>query len=276
MVKARRAVSTGLAATIIAAVLAVTPQPAHAAGTFVMYDNTSYTSATIGNGAVTSNLVPNSTCGPLVANGAMPTQAQLQSIVQADDTNPEGALVLDCESLYLTGSASTAATHYQDLLQLQQWARAVEPDQVIGWYGLLGNTSSSYYSYYQDLIAAAPAINSTVPIYPYVWPQYHQGSSPSTLSLTFIPAAQWSEELATIQEEHLAGVVVWGGSSTSGTCDATCESTAGNQGWLPATQQFLNYVANPQTDLALGKTATVSSVNVSGRGGPQSASTVTP
>lgn len=297
---ARRALPTAVTALAAAAtVLLAAPTHAHAATTFTLYNNTAYTSASIGDGAVVSNLLPNSTCGPLTASGAMPTESVWQADVEAVDTNPSGALVLDCEDLYLNGTGSGVVTTYNDLLQLQTWARDVEPDQLIGWYGLLNNTTSANYSYYQDLLAAdsntaffpslytydaseedwdttlstdmttASAISSSTPTYPYVWPQYHQGSTPSSLSETFIPAAQWSVELATIQEEGLAGAVVWGGSASSGTCDSTCESEAGTEGWLAATQGFLTYLASPQTDLALGGTATVSSVNVSGRGGPQ-------
>ncbi|WP_055585890.1 discoidin domain-containing protein [Peterkaempfera griseoplana] len=287
------------AATVLSALLCLaapaTPAAASAAPGFTVFDNTSYTSASLGNGAVVTNLVPNSVCSPLVQSGALPTQAQWQQIVQTYDTHPGGPLVLDCESLYLTGTATTAAKHYSQLAQLQSWARQVEPDQLIGWYGLLGNTDSAYNSSYQQLIAQDPhtaffpsaytfstseetwdstlstnvthaaAIDANIPVYPYIWPQYHQGSSPSSLSLTFVPAAQWSFELATLHEVGIAGAVVWGGLSTSGTCDATCESQAGSGGWFSATKSFLQSLANPQTDLAQGRLATASSTNVSGR-----------
>ncbi|MER5864822.1 discoidin domain-containing protein [Kitasatospora sp. NPDC002040] len=269
-----------------------------AAPAFTLYDNTAYASAAIGHGAVRANLVPNYTCTPLVAGNALPTEAQWKAIVVAANVNPAAPLVLDCESLYLTGSAANAANHLQRLAQLQSWARAVTgPEQTIGWYGLLGNTAVAHRPLYQQLIqqagptaffpsaytfsanetswsstltgnlATAAAIAPGVPVYPYVWPQYHQGSSPDSLSLGFVPAAQWSYQLATLHDLGLTGAVVWGGSNTT-VCDPACQAAAGSQGWLPQTRSFLDWTgsgADRRTDLALGATATASSVNVTGR-----------
>jgi F5/8 type C domain len=297
----KRSVAALLAGVALAAsALALPPAAAYAASpTFTLYDDTAYTSATIGHGAVAASLVPNFACQALFSGGATPTQSQWQSLVQQDNVHPGAPLVLDCENLYLNGSASAAAANLAELQQLQSWARAVAPTQVIGWYGLLGNTSSANYSRYQQLIAqdpntaffpsaytfstnettwvttltaniaAAANINVAVPVLPYIWPQYHQGSSPSSLSLTFVPGAQWSFELATLHDLGLSGAVAWGGSNSS-TCDATCQSTAGSQTWLPATQAFLDWLGTGlpgAADLALNHPATVSSVNVAGREG---------
>jgi hypothetical protein len=179
---------------------------------------------------------------------------------------------------------------------LPAWARDVEPTQIIGWYGLVENTSPANYSYYQDLIAqdsntaffpsgytfsaseetwdatiqtaktTAAAIDSSVPDILYIWPQYHPGSTPAALSLTFIPAAQWSVELAQIAEAGFPAVVIWGGLSTSGTCATTCESGARSEAWLSVTQSFLDSVGDPQTDIAQGAVASASSTKVVGRG----------
>lgn len=287
-----------VAALTVSLIAPATAQAAVATG-FTVYDNTAYTSVDIGNGSVKSNTVPASVCDPLTAGGAMPAEATWQADVEAYDINPGGPLVLDCEDLYLTGTGSAAQAVYNDLSQLQAWARDVEPSQVIGWYGLLENTTTANYPYYQDLIASdtntaffpsgytfsaseetwdttiqadaakAAAIDSSVPVIPYVWPQYHQGSSPSSLSETFIPAAQWAVELAQIAESGMAGVVIWGGLSTSGTCSATCESEAGSEPWYSATEDFLTWLASPQTDIAQGASATASSTNVAGRGPAQ-------
>ncbi len=276
--------ATGISLANATPALAATPD-------FTLFNDTAYTSASIGHGAVTANIVPDSTCTPLVTGGAMPTEAQWQSIVEADDVATAAPLVLDCESLYLDGSAASAAANLSDLEQLQAWAVAVAPGQVVGWYGMIGNTSSAYYGDYQQLIAQDPdpaffpsaytfstsedtwvstlssdlaeaaAVDTAVPVYPYVWPQYHESSSPSSLSLTFIPAAQFSFELATIHDLGLSGAVIWGGSNPS-TCDATCESEAGGEGWLPVTRSYLDWVtsgADQATDLARGGTATASS-----------------
>lgn len=293
--------------TVVAAALAA-PAVAQATtlSTFTVYDNSAYSSATIGHGSVASNLLPNAVCASATSSGTtMPSEATWKSDVDSADVNGSAPLVLDCENLYLNGSSpQPLATVESDLSQLQSWARQEATSlgftgQIIGWYGLANTTPSANYSYYQDLLAQdsntaffpsaytfssseetwdstlqasvtnAKAISSSTPIFPYVWPQYHAGSSPSSISLTWIPKAQWSVELAQIAESGLNGLVVWGGSTISGTCDSTCESGAGSQDWLPATQSFLDSLADPQTDIALGTTATVSSVNVAGRGGPQ-------
>ncbi len=269
---------------------------------FTLYDDTAYASASIGHGAVRANLVPNYTCTPLVAGGALPGEAQWEAIVAAADVNPAAPLVLDCESLYLTGTAADAADHLNRLSQLQAWAReAAAPGQTIGWYGLLGNTSTAYRPLYQQLLqqdpdtaffpsaytfsanettwsstlsgnlATAAAIAPGVPVYPYVWPQYHQGSSPDSLSLGFVPADQWSFQLATLHHLGLRGAVVWGGSNST-VCDAACQAAAGSQGWLTATRALLDWTgsgADRQSDLARQAVATASSVNVAGRDGPK-------
>ncbi|MFB7513505.1 discoidin domain-containing protein [Streptomyces sp. NPDC056144] len=287
-----------LVRTLLTAVLAIAalalPAPAQAATGFTLYDNTNYASTTIGGTSVVSGFVPNRVCTPLVANGGLPGENEWKTIVQSYNRNTGGPLVLDCETLYLN-STTTAADHYARLLQLQTWAREVAPGQVIGWYGLLGNTTSANYPYYRKLIAADPntaffpslytystnetswnstltansakakAVDPAVPLLPYIWPQYHGGSSPSSLDYTFVPAAQWSVQLATIRGLGLPGAVVWGGWPISETCNNACQAAAPTAGWLAATRAFLDDLADPRTDLALGAAATASSVNVTGR-----------
>jgi len=263
--------------------------------TFTTYDNTAYSTATIGHGSIRSNLVPNFECKALTASGTtLPTKSAWQAKVVAYDTNP-GPLVLDCEDLYLNGTTSNAAAHEAKLSQLQAWAREVEPTKPIGWYGLANNTPTANTSYYQMLLAQdsntaffpsaytfsssqetwqsslvssvskARAIDGSVKIYPFVWPQYHGGSSPSSLDYTFIPGALFSFELSTIAEMGLDGAVIWSGLPQSNTCDATCDANAGSQSWLPAAQNFLDYVAAAPSDLARTGTATTSSVKAAGR-----------
>ncbi|MFJ9690716.1 discoidin domain-containing protein [Kitasatospora sp. NPDC101183] len=292
----RPALLRSLLTLLLAATAALLPLPATANATpaptsagFTLYDDTAYASASIGHGAVAANLVPNRICTPLVTGGAMPTQAQWTALVLQYDTHPDAPLVLDCESLYLTGDAATAADHLARLAQLQSWARQAAPTQLIGWYGLLGNTSAANQGLYRQLIAqdrntaffpsaytyatgydswlatlkanlaTAAQIDPAVPVLPYVWPQYHDGTG--ALSLTWVPAAQFGFELATLHDLGLSGAVIWGGGNPA-VCDSTCQSTAGSQGWLPATQTFLDWSASPEAaapDLALGRPATASS-----------------
>lgn len=291
-----RALVRALLTAVLAIAALTLPAPVQAAADpgFTLYDNTEYTSAAIGGTSVVSSFVPNRVCTPLVEDGGLPGEDEWKAIVQSYNRNTGGPLVLDCETLYLS-STSTAADHYARLLQLQTWAREVAPDQVIGWYGLLNNTTDANYAYYRELIAADPdtaffpslytystnettwnttltadvtkaaAVDADVPLLPYIWPQYHGGSSPSSLDYTFVPTAQWSVQLATLSELGLPGAVVWGGWPISETCDDACQDAAPSAGWLAATRSFLSDLADPRTDLALGAPATASSVNVTGR-----------
>ncbi|MFJ4675865.1 discoidin domain-containing protein [Kitasatospora sp. NPDC088783] len=288
---------------VAAALLPLAPDPAHAApapapAAFTLYDDTAYAGVDIGHGAVPANLVPNRVCTPLVAGGALPAEATWKSLVAQYDTHPDAPLVLDCESLYLTGDAATAADHLNRLATLQTWARQVAPTQLIGWYGLLGNTATAHQGLYRQLIAqdrntaffpsaytyatgydswlttlkgnlaAAAQIDPAVPVLPYVWPQYHDGTG--ALSLTWVPAAQFAFQLATLHDLGLPGAVIWGGSNPA-VCDTACQSGAGSQGWLPATRAFLDWSAGPEgtaADLALGRPVTVSSSYSSTLTGP--------
>lgn len=292
----RRVLPLLLAAT--AALLPLAPQPAHAATGFTLYDDTAYASATIGHGAVPANLVPNRVCTPLVTGGALPAEADWKALVTQYNTHPGAPLVLDCESLYLTGTAATAADHLNRLATLQSWARQVAPTQLIGWYGLLGNTATSYQGLYRQLIAqdrntaffpsaytyatgydswlatlkanlaTAAQIDPALPVLPYIWPQYHDGTG--ALSFTWVPAAQFAFQLATLHDLGLPGAVIWGGSNPA-VCDTACQNSAGSQGWLPATRAFLDWSASPEAtapDLALARPATASSSYNSGLTGP--------
>ncbi|MFI6151680.1 discoidin domain-containing protein [Kitasatospora sp. NPDC051170] len=290
----RRLLLRRLLPLLLAATAVLLPLPATASASptpagFTLYDDTAYASAPIGHGAVPANLVPNRLCTPLVTGTAMPTQAQWTALVVQYNTRLDSPLVLDCESLYLTGDAATAADHLTRLAQLQSWARQAAPAQLIGWYGLLGNTGTANQGLYRQLIAqdrntaffpsaytyatgydswlatlkanlaAAAQIDPAVPVLPYVWPQYHDGTG--ALSLTWVPAAQFGFELATLHDLGLPGAVIWGGGNPA-VCDSTCQSGAGSQGWLPATRAFLDWSASPEAaapDLARGRPAAASS-----------------
>ncbi|GLW70981.1 hypothetical protein Kpho02_32800 [Kitasatospora phosalacinea] len=283
----RRVLPLLLAAT--AALLPLAPQPAHAATGFTLYDDTAYATAVVGHGAVPANLVPNRVCTPLVAGGALPAEADWKALVAQYDTHADAPLVLDCESLYLTGTAATAADHLNRLATLQSWARQVAPNQLIGWYGLLGNTATAHQGLYRQLIAqdrntaffpsaytyatgydswlatlkanlaTAAQIDPALPVLPYIWPQYHDGTG--ALSLTWVPAAQFAFQLAALHDLGLPGAVIWGGSNPA-VCDAACQNGAGSQGWLPATRAFLDWSASTEAtapDLALARPVTASS-----------------
>ncbi|OOQ90784.1 hypothetical protein PEBR_02544 [Penicillium brasilianum] len=233
------------------------------ASQFHVFDNTAYTNTSIGYKSTNINWIPAYICNPLTQGGVIPSASDWKSIVLQWNIYPGYPLVLDCEDLYFT-STSTADTNLQILSTLQTWAAEVIPSgQIIGWYGLSGNTLSSLYGHYQSLIAnysnhaffpsaytfssslstwntslnsvirTINAIDDTLPIWPYTWPQYHNNYS-------FIPVDLWQNELAILSSNtNVDGFVIWGGKNHA-VCNDTCQATAGQQPWLNATRSFLS------------------------------------
>ncbi|CAK7199974.1 hypothetical protein SEUCBS139899_002662 [Sporothrix eucalyptigena] len=237
---------------------------ASSAAAFRVFDNTAYTNTSIGYGSSNINWIPNYVCSPLLAAGSLPSEAVWKATVLQWITYPGYPLVLDCEQLYFT-DASTADTTLLWLSTLQTWAAQVLPSgSVVGWYGLVGNTNTALYDHYRTLIAnhtptaffpsaytftdsfstwksslttvvaTAHAINSSVPIVPYTWPQYHGNYS-------FFPVDLWNQELSYLasQSATITGFVVWGGKNHA-VCGDACQATAGQQPWLNATRSFLS------------------------------------
>ena len=234
-----------------------------AAANFRVFDSTSYTNTTIGYGASNINWIPDYVCSPLVQDGALPTKDNWQSIVLEWSAYPGYPLVLDCENVYLT-SASTADHNLEAMKTLQTWAAQVLPKgQIIGWYGLSGNTATSLYGHYRDLIANHSAhaffpsaytfsssigswntslntvigkikdIDASIPAWPFVWPQYHD--SP----YAFFSVELWENELQILTANtNVNGFVVWGGKNHH-VCGDACQAVAGTNPWLNATRQYL-------------------------------------
>ncbi|KAM3504259.1 hypothetical protein MY11210_008417 [Beauveria gryllotalpidicola] len=233
------------------------------ASPFFVFDSTAYTNTTIGFGTSNINWIPAYVCDPLVADGALPTRQDWQGIVAQWAVYPGYPLVLDCENIYLD-SAETADANLATMQTLQTWAAAVLPaGQIIGWYGLAGNTPEALYEYYQALIAnhsshaffpsaytfsdslstwsdaldtvlaQSKAINGTLPVWPFMWPQYH--NSP----YSFYPVSLWQSQLQALEgNADVDGFVVWGGKNHD-VCDDACQNVAGEQPWLNATRSFL-------------------------------------
>ena len=244
--------------------------------TFPVFDCTAYTNTTIGYGTSNINWIPNYVCSPLVGGGALPTQSQWQSIVLQWNVYPGYPLVLDCENIYLS-SSSTADSNLETMKTLQTWAAAVLPaGQTIGWYGLVQNTQVSLQDHYKELIANhtnhaffpsaytyvgqdlgtwtsklnaaisnANAIDASLPLWAFVWPQYHD--SPNS----FYSVDGWTARLnALANQSAVDGAVIWGGKNHA-VCGDSCQATAGTQPWLGATRSFLNtiyglYGSSPQ------------------------------
>ncbi|KAJ6123867.1 hypothetical protein N7471_011184 [Penicillium samsonianum] len=231
--------------------------------TFRVFDNTAYTNTSIGHGSTNINWIPAYVCNPLTKGGVLPSADEWKSIVREWNIHPSYPLVLDCEDLYFT-STSTADLYLEIMSTLQTWAADVIPaDQIIGWYGLSGNTIPSLYPHYRSLIAnhsnhaffpsaytfsdslstwqsslssvvaKIQAINSSLPRWPYTWPQYHGNYS-------FIPGALWESELeALAANEDIDGFVIWGGKNHA-VCNDACQEVAGQEPWLNITRTYLD------------------------------------
>lgn len=231
--------------------------------TFRVFDNTAYTNTSIGYGTTSINWIPAYVCNPLTEGGVLPAVAEWKGIVQQWNIYPSYPLVLDCEDLYFN-DASTADLHLEIMSTLQTWAADVVPDdQIIGWYGLSGNTISSLYDHYRSLIAnytnhaffpsaytfsdnlatwnnslssvvkVVQTIDDSLPIWPYTWPQYHGNYS-------FIPEDLWQKELEILTNYNdLDGFVIWGGKNHA-VCNGACQAIAGQQPWLNITRDHLN------------------------------------
>lgn len=120
---------------------------------FRVFDNTAYTNTSIGFQSTNINWIPAYVCNPLIEGGILPSAADWKSIVLEWNVYPGYPLVLDCEDLYFTNE-TTADLYLEILSTLQTWAAEVVPaGQIIGWYGLSGNTIPILYGHYQSLIA---------------------------------------------------------------------------------------------------------------------------
>ncbi|KAL3493986.1 hypothetical protein BJX62DRAFT_234844 [Aspergillus germanicus] len=232
------------------------------ASPFRVFDNTAYTNTSIGYGTSNINWIPAYVCNPLTKGGVLPSEEAWKEIVLQWNVYPGYPLVLDCEAIYLT-STSTADRYLEIMSTLQTWAAEVVPaDQIIGWYGLSGNTLSSLYGHYRSLIANHSShaffpsaytftssltswntslvsllakikqIDDTLPVWPYMWPQYHGNYS-------FYPVDLWEKQLdALAGNPDVDGFVIWGGKNHA-VCDDECQAVAGQQPWLEATRSWL-------------------------------------
>lgn len=233
------------------------------ASTFHVFDNTAYTNTSIGYGSTNINWIPAYVCNPLTKGGVLPSADDWKAIVLEWNVYPSYPLVLDCENLYFT-STSTADLYLRIMSTLQTWAADVIPEgQIIGWYGLSGNTIPSLYDHYRSLISnhsnhaffpsaytfsdsistwnnsltsvvnVINTIDNTLPIWPYTWPQYHGNYS-------FIPGELWQRELEVLAaNNNLDGFVIWGGKNHA-VCGDTCQAAAGSEPWLELTRQYLD------------------------------------
>jgi hypothetical protein len=218
-----------------------------------VFDNTSYPNVNLeAFGLVRSAVVYETKAQTeAIAAGRLPDRASFERSVAAKATVP-GPVVLDYEDLYLTGSMTTATWHLQVLTALAGWAHDAAPRKAIGFYGLLDHTAAIYvplarqlaplenaffpsmYTFdddrfkwqqrLQDDVSLANRIAPSKPVYPYLWPQYHQGTPRAG---QFVDSAYWAFQLETARN-LAAGLVIWSPHQPN-------ESA----GWVDATKLFM-------------------------------------
>ena len=236
------------------------------ASAFPVYDNTFYRNVDLERvGAVKSNVIyeapvaqlagqnPNNFRGarPAGAELALPSRAAYEAFVRKTAMHP-GPVVLDFETLYLKGPRSVAERRYRKLRTLLDWAHSAVPGRTVGYYGVLGNTSPSYFKLerklavheealfpslytfsdnrsawlarFKQIMSEAASVAPGKPVYAYLWPQYHGGTKNAGRYLT---PDHWNYELTKAQQ-LCSGVVIW-----SPWTDAL------DQSWVNATATFL-------------------------------------
>lgn len=229
------------------------PTAGSAARQFILFDNTFYPNVDLETyGLIRSNVVYEpASMRSAIDGGNLPDTEQFIRLVRHNDANP-GPVVLDFENLYLQGTPAIAEQHFRLLDTLAKWAHEAAPGKVIGFYGLLDHTDRSYIALAQRLasredaffpslytfnddraawaqrvrddVALGHAIDPRLPVYLYLWPQYHEHTPKA---LHYLDASFWSFQLRTASR-YADGVVIWSGTSKN-------TST----GWVNVTAAFV-------------------------------------
>jgi hypothetical protein len=224
---------------------------------FTVYDNTHYSGIDLEQyGLIKSNILEEDTASKqAIVAGKTPDKALLKQRIAQNDKN-SGPLVIDFEDLYLTGTSTTAQHHFQILVQLAQWAHEAASGKIIGFYGLLNNTNAKYISLARQLVRYEDAFFPSLytfssdrtqwhqhlmqdvhlaqkiapgkPVYPYIWPQYHEHTPQA---LQYIDASYWLFQLDELHQ-YTDGAVIWSSTKPNG-----------NNGWVSATAQFMKSIS---------------------------------
>lgn len=228
---------------------------------FALYDNTHYADLNLEQYGLTKSdvLYEDAASRKAIAAGQVPAETTFKARLAQQDHAP-GPVVLDYEDLYLTGAPASAAFHAQVLTLLATWAHEAAPRKVVGFYGLLGHTDRRYlplareiaplqdaffpslYTFDDDRPAWRQRLLSDMrlareiapgkPVYPYLWPQYHEGTPKA---LQYLDGGYWRFQLETIRR-YARGAVIWSGGGPNG-----------SGGWVTATARVMQGVAHCRT-----------------------------
>lgn len=82
-------------------------------------------------------------------------------------------------------------------------------------------------------VSEAKRISLAKPVYPYIWPQYHEGGQ--FTNHPYVDHDYWKLELETLKSAGANGVVIWGGFQ---------EEWSDTLGWWRATKEFMSELSN--------------------------------
>jgi len=179
-----------------------------------------------------------------IAAGRLPDEAQFKETVKKRAAGRPGPIVIDIERLYLsqTHGATDAEVRFRFKLfiTLVQWTHEAAPGHLVGYYGhglFPEEPGKEYAAETRDLIAAVDAFFPSMyvhgsqtraqwtekmqylmqqareiapgkPVYPYLWPQYHEGGPKA---LEFVDGNYWKYQLETVHNFGADGVILWSG-----------------------------------------------------------------
>lgn len=169
------------------------------------------------------------------------------------------------------------ASHLEYYETVSGWVKAVAPDKKFGWYrivprrefwktieeqrivnnkrqGIADRVDTFYPSFYNlfddptlqrwkfmastNMQEARRMAHNDQQVYPYLWPQYHPGSSDTSIRLDYIPYAMF-KEMMEFTLTLADGFVLWGGYDFSVRKPITWSSTEENSGWYKALKEVM-------------------------------------
>jgi Hyaluronidase len=95
------------------------------------------------------------------------------------------------------------------------------------------NDRAGWVKYAKANIAEAKRIGGGKPIYPYIWPRYHEGGD---MGQIYIDYEFWKLQLQTVKDAGATGVIIWGGYMP---LQGAREEWTGSWPWWQATRDFL-------------------------------------
>ncbi len=177
-----------------------------------------------------------------ISAGQLPDEASFKEAVKSSAAGCPGPVVIDIEYVYLSNTHGTTdaavSNHFKLFITLARWAHEAAPGHIVGYYGhglfpeepgiqytaqaseLLSAVDAFFPSMYvygnetpaqwktklQSLVQKAREIAPSKPVYPYVWPQYHEGEPKA---LEFVDGDYMKFQLETARDYGADGVVFW-------------------------------------------------------------------